>query len=158
MHYLPLPSCPSLLFSPLQGQSAPPRWKFCYKICQEPRQKVLGTPPPVELHCKKGSLRLTELRPWRHLCSGITILGKRKQRLAWKQQNNLGQIHHMYSDSHIYLLSEKGLVFYLYLQKFHLDFSISTVIFAAANFDKRKFFLRHPVYSSYILWILKWRW
>ena len=60
-----------------------------------------------------------------------------------KQKNNLGQIHHMYS--HIYLLSEKGLVFYLYLQKFHMDFSLSTVIFAKANFDKRKFFLRHPV-------------
>ena len=52
----------------------------------------------------------------------------------------------MYSDSHNYLLSEKGLVFYLYLQKFPLDFSLSTVIFAAANFDKRKFFFRHPVY------------
>ena len=55
-----------------------------------------------------------------------------------KQQNNLGKIHHMCS--HIYLLWEKGLVFYLYLQKFHMDFSLSTVIFATANFDKRKFF------------------
>ena len=55
-----------------------------------------------------------------------------------KKKNNLGQIHHMYS--HINLLSEKGLVFYLYLQKFHMDFSLSTVIFAMANFDKRKFF------------------
>ena len=55
-----------------------------------------------------------------------------------KKKNNLGQIHHMYS--HINLLSEKGLVFYLYLQKFHMDFSLSTVIFATANFDKRKFF------------------
>ena len=61
-----------------------------------------------------------------------------------KKKNNLGQIHHMYS--HINLLSEKGLVFYLYLQKFHMDFSLSTVIFAMANFDKRKFFLRHPVH------------
>ena len=60
-----------------------------------------------------------------------------------KKKNNLGQIHHMYS--HINLLSEKGLVFYLYLQKFHMDFSLSRVIFAMANFDKRKFFLRHPV-------------
>ena len=60
-----------------------------------------------------------------------------------KQQNNLGKIHHMCS--HIYLLWEKGLVFYLYLQKFHMDFSLSRVIFAMANFDKRKFFLRHPV-------------
>ena len=68
-----------------------------------------------------------------------------------KKKNNLGQIHHMYS--HINLLSEKGLVFYLYLQKFHMDFSLSTVIFAMANFDKRKFFLRHPVeYAKYADW------
>ena len=40
---------------------------------------------------------------------------------------------------------EKGLLFYLYLQKFHMDFSLSTVIFATAKFHKRKFFLRHPV-------------
>ena len=59
-----------------------------------------------------------------------------------KQQSNLGQIHHMYS--HIYLLSEKGLVFYLYLQKFHMDFSLSRVIFAMANFDKRKFVFETP--------------
>ena len=31
--------------------------------------------------------------------------------------------------------------FYLYLQKFHMDFSLSRVIYAMANFDKRKFFL-----------------
>ena len=73
----------------------------------------------MKLHCKKESLRLTKLRLWR-------------------------TNHHMYSDSRIYLLWMKGLVFYLYLQMFHLDFSISSVIFAAANFDKRKF-LRHPV-------------
>ena len=47
--------------------------------------------------------------------------------------------------SHIYMLSEKGLVFYLYLQKFHMDFSLSTVIFATADFNKRQFFLRHTV-------------
>ena len=57
-------------------------WKLGSKICREPRQKVFGTPPPVELHCKKGSLRLTELRPRRHLCSGIIILGKRIQHQA----------------------------------------------------------------------------
>ena len=70
-------------------------WKLGSKVCREPRQKVLGTPPTVEHHCKKGSLR--------------------------------------------------GLVFYLYLQNFPMDFSLSTVIFATANFDKRKFFLRHHV-------------
>ena len=46
---------------------------------------VPGTPPPVELHRKKGSLRLTKLRPWRHLCSGLTIIKLKKQ------QDNLGQ-------------------------------------------------------------------
>ena len=67
-----------------------------------------------------------------------------------KQQNNLGKIHHM--SSHIYLC-EKGLVFYLYLQEFHMDLSLPTLIFAMANFDKRKFFLdtlydNHPSYSN----------
>ena len=68
-----------------------------------------------------------------------------------KQQYNLGQIHHMHS--HIYLLSEKGLVFYLYLQKFHMDFSLSTVTFATDNFDKRKFFL-----DTLYLWCCFYRW
>ena len=45
----------------------------------------------MELHCKKGSLRLTELRPWRHLCSGITILGKRIQHRAWKTTKQFGK-------------------------------------------------------------------
>ena len=36
--------------------------------------------------------------------------------------------------SHIYLMSEKALIFYLYLQKFNMDFSLSTVIFATVNF------------------------
>ena len=47
-----------------------------------------------------------------------------------KQQNNLGKIHHICS--HIYLLWEKGLVFYLSLQEFHMDFSLPTLIFAMA--------------------------
>ena len=41
------------------------------KICQEPRHEVPSAPPPVELHGKKWSLRLTELWPGRHLGSGI---------------------------------------------------------------------------------------
>ena len=76
---------------------------------------------------------------WNHFLGQKNTLPSLK-----KQQSNLGQIHLMYS--HIYLLSEKGLVFYLYLQKFHMDFSLSRVIFTMANFDKRKFFLRHPVH------------
>ena len=48
-----------------------------------------------------------------------------------KQQNNLGKIHHMCS--HIYLLWEKGLVFYLYLQESHIYFSLSTVIFVTGT-------------------------
>ena len=55
-----------------------------------------------------------------------------------KQQNNLGKIHHMCS--HIYLLWEKGLVFYLYFQEFHMDFSLPTVIFAMAFLTKGSFF------------------
>ena len=86
------------------------------------------------LNCSLGGIFLLESMSW----------AKEYHIKLEKQKNNLGQIHHMYS--HIYLLSEKGLVFYLYLQKFHMDFSLSTVIFAKANFDKRKFFLRHPVY------------
>ena len=49
---------------------------------------------------------------------------------------------------YIYLTPEKGLEFYLYLQKFNMDFSLSAVIFATANFHKRKFFLRHPVHAK----------
>ena len=43
----------------------------------------------------------------------------------------MGQIHHMYP--YIYLTPEKGLEFYLYLQKLNMDFSLSAVIFAMAN-------------------------
>ena len=49
-----------------------------------------------------------------------------------KQQDNLGQIHLTYP--HIYFTLEKGLVFYLYLQKFNMDVTLSAVIFATANF------------------------
>ena len=114
------------------------------KICQEPRHEVPSAPPPVELHGKKWSLRLTELWPGRHLGSGITIFGKWiLKSLSWAKEDNIKleehqQICHMYS--HIYLMSEKALIFYLYLQKFNMDFSLSTVIFATANFHKRKFF------------------
>ena len=65
-------------------------WKLGSKICREPRQKVLGTPPPVELHCKKGSLRLTELQPWRHISPGINVLGKRIPHQAWKAKKQFG--------------------------------------------------------------------
>ena len=56
------------------------------------------------------------------------------QHQAWieKQQDNMGQIHHMYP--YIYLTPENGLEFYLCLQKFNMDFSLSAVIFATANF------------------------
>ena len=64
-----------------------------------------------------------------------------------KQQNNLGKIHHMCS--HIYFLWEKGLVFYLYLQEFHMDFSLPTVIFAMAFLTKGSFF-RHPLDSDWL--------
>ena len=88
---------------------------------------VPGTPLPVELHRKKGSMRLAKLRPWRYLCSGLTIIKLKTQ------QDNLGQIYHMYPN--IYLTSDKGLVFHLYLQKFKMDFLLSAVIFATANFN-----------------------
>ena len=68
----------------------------------------------------------------------------------WKLKDNLRQIHHMHP--HISLTSERSLVFYLYLQKFKMDFSLPAVIFATANFHKRKFFLRHPVQSPKIVW------
>ena len=35
-----------------------------------------------------------------------------------------------------------------------VDFSLSTVIFALANFDKGKFFLRHLIFSLYIAYPL----
>ena len=69
---------------------------------------VPGTPPPVELRRKKGSLRLTKVQPWRHLCSGITWAKEHNIELE-KHEDNSGQIHHTYL--HIYL----GLQFYLYL-------------------------------------------
>ena len=40
---------------------------------------------------------------------------------------------------YIYLTPEKGLEFYLYLQKFNMDFSLSAVIFATANFHQKLF-------------------
>ena len=91
---------------------------------------VPGTPPSEELHCKKGSLRLTKVQPW-HLCFGITWAKEHNIKLE-KHQDNLGQIRHMYP--HIYLTSEKGLAFNLYLQKFNMDFLLSAVIFAMTNF------------------------
>ena len=150
---LPLPSCPSLLFSPLQGQSAPPRWKFGSTICQEPRQKVLGTPPPVELHCKKGSLRLTELRPWRHLCSGITILGKRIQSQAWKTTKQFGK-----NSSHVLahlLVVREGLGVLLVFPRVSYGFLTANSNICHGIFDKRKFFLRHPVGCTGLYWAVQ---
>ena len=61
------------------------------------------------------------------------------QHQAWKMTSQFETIHHRYP--YIYLTSERALVFYLYLQKFNMDFSLPVVIFAMANFHKRKFFL-----------------
>ena len=74
-----------------------------------------------------------------------------------KQQNNLGRIHHMCP--HIYLLWEKGLVFYLYFQEFHMDFSLPTVMFAMAFLTNGSFFetpctlynIIHQYQKSYIV-------
>ena len=54
------------------------------------------------------------------------------QHQAWieKQQDNMGQIHHMYP--YIYLTPEKAFEFHF--QKFNMDLSLSAVIFATANF------------------------
>ena len=79
--------CKSLITLSL-GTLASGNWAA--KSAGSPGRKFLVPPPPVELHCKKGSLRLIELRPWRHLCSGITILGKRIQHQAWKRKRQFG--------------------------------------------------------------------
>ena len=108
-----------------------------------PGQKVLGTPPPVELHCKKGSLRLTELRPWRHLCSGITILGKRIQHRAWKTTKQFGK-----NSSHVLahlLVVREGLGVLLVFARVSYGFLTANSNICHGIFDKRKFFLRHPV-------------
>ena len=113
-------------------------WKLGSKICREPRQKVLGTPPPVELHCKKGSLRLTELRPWRHLCSGITILGKRIQHRAWKTTKQFGK-----NSSHVLahlLVVREGLGVLLVFPRVSYGFLTANSNICHGIFDKRKFF------------------
>ena len=118
-------------------------WKLGSKICREPRQKVFGTPPPVELHCKKGSLRLTELRPWRHLCSGITILGKRIQHRAWKTTKQFGK-----NSSHVLahlLVVREGLGVLLVFPRVSYGFLTANSNICHGIFDKRKFFFKNPV-------------
>ena len=117
------------------------------KNSQERRQRVLGTPPPVELHCKKGSLRLTELRPWRHPCSGITILGKRIQHRAWKTTKQFGK-----NSSHVLahlLVVREGLGVLLVFPRVSYGFLTANSNICHGIFDKRKFFLRHPVLNNF---------
>ena len=95
-------------------------------------------PPPVELHCKKGSLRLTELRPWRHLCSGITILGKRIQHRAWKTTKQIGK-----NSSHVLahlLVVREGLGVLLVFPRVSYGFLTANSNICHGIFDKRKFF------------------
>ena len=80
-------------------------------------------------HCSSHHCRVN----LRHL---VVNLGLQLIEVVWAGAVHLG----------FEIAPEKGLLFYLYLQKFHMDFSLSTVIFATANFDKRKFFCETPCF------------
>ena len=86
---------------------------------------------------------LTELRPWRHLCSGITILGKRIQHRAWKITKQFGK-----NSSHMLahlLVVREGLGVLLVFPRVSYLFLTANSNICHGIFDKRKFFLRHPV-------------
>ena len=114
---------------------------FCEKWLWEILLPIMRNPPSFFL-TDIGDSFCSSYIYW---VTGITILGKWILiSVSWATEDNnkleeQQQICHMYP--HIYLTSEKAFIFYVYLQKFNMDFSLSTVIFATANFHKRKFFL-----------------